>query len=270
MSYEYSIHSDYLIHWTGKDIDQEYHPQWYEGDKSKTDQGVGEKYLTRLKDILTFGLWMTDAPEWKPAPSMTIPASPICCFTELKVSESRRHARQYGRLGIGVKRPFLFQRLGRPLSYCGFGPQSNDLFLQSCARDLSNKALMHFFKPMNSSSTLNYDFYAESEWRIVFFDQLLQQRLVIDPRDPTNCREHEYFQSLAEDQQRKLRYLLPLDGWFQMIIYPSITTKNEAQKDRAGSIVREIERLKTRQDHGNRVEDGNWPIETNLDACRHF
>src|SRR5687767_8095431 len=110
MNYDYAIHSDYLIHWTGKDIDKDYDSSWYESDKSKTDGDVAERYLVRIRDILTHGLWMTEEPGWSPAPTVTIPPTPVCCFSELKVSESRRHARQYGRLGIGVKRPFLIQR----------------------------------------------------------------------------------------------------------------------------------------------------------------
>jgi hypothetical protein len=270
MSYDYAIHSDYLIHWTGRDID-ECDSNWHVSDKSKTDGDVGERYLVRLRDILAHGLWMTEEAGWSPAPTLTIPPAPVCCFTELKVSESRRHARQYGRLGIGVKRSFLFDRLGRPLCYFGFGQASNDVLLQSCARDLSNKSLLHFFKPMNSSTTtLNYDYYSESEWRILFLEQLLQHRLIVDPRDPANRREHQYFLSLTEAQQRKLRYLIPLDGWFQMIIYPSLTVKNEAQKNSARCIREEIARIKSLPDHGNKVESGNWPIETNLDACRNF
>lgn len=270
MSYDYAIHSDYLIHWTGKDIDREHDPSWYGSDKSKTDSNVDDRYLVRLRDILAYGLWMTDEAGWSPSSTLIVPPAPVCCFTELKVSESRRHARQYGRLGIGVKRPFLFERFGRPLSYFGFGKVSNDVFLQSCARDLSDKSLMHFFKPMNSSTVLNYDYYSESEWRILFFEQLLQHHLIVDPRNPANQMEHQYFLSLTAAQQLKLKYLVPLDGWFQMIIYPSLSVKNEAQKNSARSIRDEIARIKSLPDQANRVEGGNWPIETNLDACRHF
>jgi len=96
--------------------------------------------------------------------TVVIPPTPKVCFTELKLSESRRHAQQYGRLGIGVKRPFLFRRSGRPLLYYGFHEWTkNDRFLEACAKELQNKDLLNFFKPMNSSAILNYDFYSESE-----------------------------------------------------------------------------------------------------------
>ncbi|MGH9819679.1 MAG: abortive infection system antitoxin AbiGi family protein, partial [Pyrinomonadaceae bacterium] len=125
--------------------------------------------------------------------TLLIPATPKVCFTELKLSESRKHARQYGRLGIGVKRPFLFRRSGRPLLYYGFHEWTkNDKFLEACAKELQNKDLLNFFKPMNSSETLNYDLYGESEWRIIYFKELLEKKLIKDPRDTKNSKEHEY------------------------------------------------------------------------------
>jgi hypothetical protein len=117
-----------------------------------------------------------------------------------------------------------------------------------------------------------YDLYGESEWRIIFFEELLRNRKIIDPRDPNNRKEHEYFQSLDQKQQNKLRYLIPLDGWLSMIIYPSLKVKNMAQQDSSCQIKSIIQNIKRdrRKDHGNRVENGNWPIEVDLDACRNF
>src|SRR5690348_12184898 len=101
-SYDYAVHSDYLIHWTGKDIDDEHDPNWYDDHHhSKTGPVATSCYLRRLQDILTYGLWMTYEGERKfPVGSseITIPATARCCFTELKLSESRRHAARYGRL----------------------------------------------------------------------------------------------------------------------------------------------------------------------------
>jgi hypothetical protein len=281
MSYDYAVHSDFLIHWTGKDIDAEHQPNWYDDYRSKTEPVVDDSYLRRLRDILTYGLWMTDGEDKIRVGSKTIPIPviPQCCFTELKLSESRRHAACYGRLGIGVKRPFLFQRLGRPLAYFGFAEQRHDdRFLEACARDLRDQRLMHFFKPMNRKiGRLTYDLYAESEWRILFFDELLASGKIIDPRDDINVEEHAYFKSLTLKQQNTLKYLLPIDGWLAMIIYPSLTVKNHAQWDSKYAIEEEIKRIKSNpSDHGNMVEApgkagwGNWPIELDLDACRHF
>jgi len=139
---------------------------------------------------------------------------------------------------------------------------------------------LNFFKPMNSSANkLDYDLYSESEWRILFFDILLKsnKRTIICPRDRANEKEHAYFTSLTAEQQGKLKYLIPLDGWFAMIIYPSALEKNRAQWDTEYGIVEQISRIKRNpDDHGNRVEGlknpmrGNWRVEIDLDACRHF
>lgn len=275
-----AVHSDFLVHWTGKDIDAEIEPDWYEKeDRSKTSPAAAEKYIKRLKDILAYGLWMTEGEPEKfkiGENEIEIPIAAKCCFTELKLSESRRHAVQYGRLGIGVKRPFVFNRLGRPVSYVGYaGDRNRDKFLEACTTDLQEKWLLNFFKPMNSDSRrLVYEFYAESEWRVVFCDDHLSGKIV-DPRDSTNVREHAYFNSLSSDEQSKLKYLMPLDGWFSLVIYPSLNVKNHAQWEGDG-IRTEIERIKKLDDVGNRVEGlhnptrGNWPIEVNLDACAHF
>jgi hypothetical protein len=278
MNYDYAIHSDFLIHWTGKDIDEVYDQQWFESDKSKTKTNkncdVTGRYKKRLYDILQFGLWMTEETEQSicfNGTTIKIPRIPKTCFTELKLSESRKHAREYGRLGIGVKRPFLFDRCGRPLIYYGFDP-ANDIFLKKCAQDLTDKSLLNFFKPMNSSTTLNYDFYSKSEWRILYFSELLSKKLIVDPRDPKNVKEHAYFNSLTANEQTQLKYLVPLDGWFSMIIYPSLDVKSTAQqdKDKTENIREEIKRIKSLPDKGNQREGGNWPIEVTLDDCRNF
>ena len=272
MNFDYSIHSDFLIHWTGKDIDTLYDEQWYESDKSKTNKNcdVTGKYIKRLHDILQFGLWMTEQNDGAlcfDGTSILIPQTPKTCFTELKLSESRKHARRYGRLGIGVKRPFLFDRLGRPLVYYLQRKINDDIFLKDYSPNIVNKNLLNFFKPMNSSTTLNYDLYAESEWRIIYFEELLTNSLIIDPLDKKNEKEHEYFKKLTPEEQAKLKYLIPLNGWFAMIIYPSLDVKNKAQQDNSPcGIKKQIEQIKERDD----IEGKNWPIEIDLDACRNF
>lgn len=275
MSMDYAIHSDFLIHWTGKDLDCSYDPQWDTSYKSTTDIVLSKKYIERLYTILKYGLWLTTEPEasWPVAGiQVTIPSTPKACFTELKLSESRTHARRYGRLGIGVKRPYLFKRCGRPLAYFGFHMEAqNDQFLKSCSTELSNPDLLNFFKPMNSAGTLNYDLYSESEWRIIFFQELLDKKLLVDPRDESNVKENTFFRSLTVNEQNHLKYLAPLDGWFAMVIYPSLDVKNIAQQVDEFQIKQEIHRIKSNPaDHGNQVEHGNWPIEVSLDSCRNF
>jgi len=275
LNFDYAIHSGFLIHWTGKDIDDEYDKQWYESDKSKTNKDITGKYIKRLHEILEYGLWMTEENSETlrfDSTSISIPNTPKTCFTELKLSESRKHARRYGRLGIGVKRPFLFERMGRPLIYYHHLKLNNDVFLKDCAQNLADNNLLNFFKPMSSSNISTYDLYAESEWRILYFSELSKntKKPIIDPRDLNNLKEHEYYNRLKTEEQEKLKYLMPLDGWFAMIIYPSLDVKNKAQQDDSTGIKEQIERIKKLDDHGNRVEGRNWPIEVDLDACRNF
>ena len=105
----------------------------------------------------------------------------------------------------------------------------------------------------------------------MLFQELLEKRLLRDPRDPNNPDEHAFFSSLSHDEQEKLKFLTPLDGWFALIIYPSLGVKNMAQQDIATGIRDEIARINNNaNDHGNRVEGGNWPMEIDLDACGHF
>lgn len=124
---------------------------------------------------------------------------------------------------------------------------------------------------MNSSEILNFDLYGESEWRILFFEELLSKRLIIDPRNQKNTEEYSYFCSLHFEDQAKLKYLIPLSGWFAMIIYPSLEVKNSAQHDKKNGIKAQIKRIKEiKEDNGNAVEGNSWPIEIDLDACRNF
>lgn len=273
MKYDYAVHSDFLIHWTGKpDIDNMLDKDWYESDKSNTKgmDELNELYINRLKDILDYGLWMTEEPEIPFGDkNVVIPSVNRDCFTELKLSESRKHANAYGRLGIGVKRPFVIGEYGRPLVYYGFD-KNNDIFLNSCLSELKNKDLLQFFKPMNSSRILNYDFYSEFEWRIIYTKELLANNLIIDPRDEENIEEYKYFCSLSPEKQDILKYLILLNGWFAMIIYPSLAVKNMAQNDDRYGIRDSIQRIKNLDDRGNNVEGRNWPIEVDLDACRNF
>jgi hypothetical protein len=261
IGFDYAIHSDFLVHWTGKDIDPR---NWDDGLYSTTNQVETEQYVERLRNILKFGLWMTE--EEDDNPHLNAPKVPRTCFTELRLSLARRHARKFGRLGIGVKRFFVFNRGGRPLAYYGTfkdGKPVNDTLLDTC-RDAYNKGhidgkILNFFKPMHSTIDpktkqyiFNYDLYSESEWRIIYTGQDKAE----DPRGTA------YFEGLDKGQKAKLKYLLPLGYHLCLIIYPSIAVKRAAQKDV------EIRNLIG----GLCLTEGECqlPIEVDLDACRNF
>jgi hypothetical protein len=275
--FDYAIHSGFLIHWTGKDIDRKYDQPWHESDKSKTDKSCTKAYIERLKDILKYGLWMTEdlkdikreSDLYIDARIISIPSIARTSFTELKLSDSRNHAKEYGRLGIGVKRPFVLDRFGRPMVY--FHEKRIDEFFMVCLEKLKGTDLLNFFKLMSSKETpQTFDWYAESEWRIIFLEKLLNNEYILNPRDKKNIDEYNYFNALTPDKQKKLRYLIPLDCWFSMIIYPSLSVKNEAQdSDEIRKLIRKIkDRVFFRPCPGDEIK--NQPIELDLDACRNF
>ena len=116
------FHSDFLIHWTGYDIEKKYNTLNWTGNHSSTvNSSVGNAYLERLKYILKYGLWLTieGKDQYLEIKNRKIkrPNPPRVCFTELKLSYARSHAADFGRLGIGFKRFFVFDRLGGPMCY---------------------------------------------------------------------------------------------------------------------------------------------------------
>jgi hypothetical protein len=255
LHFDYAIHSGFLIHWTGKDIDREYDQPWYESDKSKTNKSCTKAYIKRLTNILKYGLWMTEElrdKTWEGLlsfngqPPISIPTVARTSFTELKLSESRNHAKEYGRLGIGVKRPFVLERLGRPIVY--YHKKRIDEFLMVCAEKLNDTDLLNFFKPMSSrDKPQTFDWYAESEWRIIFLKKLLKDRYIVNPKEEINNKEYDYYNDLSPEQQKQLIYLIPLDCWFSMIIYPSLSVKNEAQEsDEIRNLIKEIKKQRGR------------------------
>ena len=142
---ELSAHSDILIHWTGSDIDAQVVPETQKSDL----------YFDRLKSILKFGLWVKKPrePEKIRVNNIEISKPDIArtCFTELKLSSSEDHANLYGKLGIGVKRYFLFDRLGAPINYCQFN--TLNLFFppysDAITRDASGREFAHSFRNLH-------------------------------------------------------------------------------------------------------------------------
>lgn len=269
---EFSVHSDFLIHWTGEDIDRKHDPNWYTKRSSKTKQECTKAYVDRLESILEYGLWMTVPEKREIQQEKNYRRTPRTCFTELKLSESRSHADKYGRLGIGVKRPFVIKRMGRPVLYYDTNIARTDWFRKQCYADLEDKSLLKFFKPMNSKKKrINYDLFGESEWRIIFNKVLLSRnyKSVVNPRNRNQSKHFKYYETLSKRSKQKLKYLLPLDSWLAMIIYPSLQVKNKAQSN--GGIVSLIKKIKgDKNDPVYKIEGGNWPIELCLDDCVHF
>lgn len=283
------IHSDFIIHWTGKDIDK-YDQGWVKKHYSKTKKQIADLYLKRLEDILEYGLWMTKKEEDK---SIFIredrkeieikrPWVARTCFTELKLSEARSHAKKFGRLGIGFKRFFLFDRLGSPMVY--FHPERKNWFFQSKISKKDEGKIDNYYScflkhmcEISSDGTWQYTYFDESEWRIIYSDSI--RKLLIEknrkdvvslfknPKDRQNKLSYKYYKSLTS--KIKPEYLIPLDAWFSMIIYPSLEVKNKAQDN--NHIQKLIKKVKSKYTPGcPSSEYKNFPIELNLDACRNF
>jgi len=200
--------------------------------------------LQRLKDILKYGLWMTKR---KKADVVKIKHSTFLkpniarvCFTELKISDSLLHAKNFGPLGIGFKRLFVVNRLGGPMFYISqyghhhFFPP----FIPSYDPNSPDFERYAFFKNMSSGrdiqSYIAYDLYEESEWRIICSETIKsklrqrKQQYFINPADPSTGDYHKYYQTLGVQRPE---YLAPVDEWFALIIYPNLQIKNKAFND---------------------------------------
>jgi len=263
--FDQNVHSDFLVHWTGRDIDRD-DPDW-DDPRYHMSQDIAHRYAQRLASILEHGFWMTREPSRqvtvKPNAPLTVPSVVRTCFTALKLSASRQHAHDYGRLGVGVKRPFLVNRKGRTLVYYAWSDNTQDPFVHACLTDLKERELLGYLQPMNrtpqtrTSGRMVFDLYEETEWRVIYRPELEALGYAHDP--PRDW-------SRASPTPEKL---LPLDGWLAIIVYPSIEVKVIC-RDPDGPVAKAINRIKSAPDHGNRVEPGNWPAELNLDDCRNF
>jgi len=189
---------------------------------------------------------------------------------------------KFGRLGIGFKKFFLFDRFGSPMFY--YHPIRRNWFFEPLLSKINNGQLNSFsscyLKQMCEKSidgTWQYNTFDESEWRIIYSDQIKKLllankredvvKLFIDPRDKKNIKHYDYYNALAVDE--KPDFLIPLDAWLSMIIYPSLQVKNKAQKDE--TIRNQILELKKKDTPGcTENEKSNYPIEVDLDACRNF
>ena len=214
-----TIHSDNLIHWTGWDIEKKYETDWNpERASINLPNNVVDAYIDRLKNILKFGFWMTtgDGPEEIKVNGNKFPKPKVArtCFTELKLSENRKHAEKYGRLGIGVKRFYVFDRFGGPMHYLKSGTEN--LFFPPYSSSIStDPELISFYKHMCSDGQLKYDLFSESEWRIIFSENIKKKiqndcsRRLSRFIDPKKTKDQELLE-FYNIQKKKPDYLLPL------------------------------------------------------------
>jgi hypothetical protein len=156
----------------------------------------------------------------------------------------------------------LFERGGRHVVYYGNGADwpERDKFLKLCAEKLEHPA-MHFLKPMNRVR-FDYAYYSESEWRIVTSNPDQDGKIVSPHTDPP----HGCLGSLSKSEQEKLRFLVPLDAWLAIIIYPTLMVKAKAQEDE--EIRKLLQLIKAKG--AIPIERAAPPVEIDLDLCRHL
>ena len=290
-------HSDFLIHWTGKNIDRKYDPEWTKRSSSTTGKDVTQKYLKTLKGILKFGLWMTVSKESELIPIGTEKVKRLCpartCFTESKLSSVRAHAVEYGRLGIGFKRSFVLDRMGSPMIYYNPKKKWRDNWLFPPYVGLNGDFKMDdyfacFLKPMvkeqNSPSdiTMVYKYYDESEWRIIYCQELEDKLKQMNKKSLIRkIKKTSDFSDFADyvdpDCDVKPDYLIPvIDRWLAIIIYPSLAIKVEAEADKEiRDLLKKIKPEKNSSSRCDYKKPAHWekyskPIEMDLDACRNF
>jgi len=179
------IHSRFLVHWTGGDFHPAYAP---------ITGAIRTLYAERLKDDCRNGLLMNKGRErihgrngaWIEAIISRV------CFTEIRLSQARRHANQYGRLGIGFDRDWVVQRFGNPVLYVqnadtGVVVETLDLVRGYLADDPQKvktlEIALGFVKKMSHQNCDDFEHYDEMEWRILQIDHMIPR--YIRPQDPS-------------------------------------------------------------------------------------
>jgi hypothetical protein len=235
------MRSDFLVHWTGKDIGTD--PQ---------DTAKRAAYLDRLVSILTDGFWMTVPTERMEGfgPSFIEYHAHMTCFTEIRLSQASTHSKRYGRLGIGVDRRFVLDRFGGPVHYvrnhpteCVIGNAQDLNIAITASGDARLKAVFAikcaFLKAMSNVNADDFEYLEENEWRIVETDTQVQQGRIV-------------LTGLARPQFRVP--IAPND--LRLIVFPDDATRTSALSDPR------ITSLLGRTAHR--------PILLTTDECRHF
>jgi hypothetical protein len=293
-------HSDFIIHWTGIDIEKRLDKKYGKNPKDKDvkenkKKERNDQYIKRLRSILKWGLWMNKDRKdrfiktYKKISKNNYKTLKIgrpwlarTCFTELKLSMAQDHANEFGKLGIGFKRPFLFDRLGSPVMY--YHPSQRNWFFPTYMGkrffDKNTDFFSCFYKEMcpKKSKTRKfweYLYYDESEWRIIFSEELKQKLETLKRNDVSEKfiktederKKDAELNKYLNEIGRSPEFLIPLDGWLSMIIYPNLYIKQKAQEE--GCEIRKL--IKKAKDEGDMgKEKENFPVELDIAACRNF
>jgi hypothetical protein len=248
-----SLHSKFLIHWTGKDF----------CDNADT-RLVQDEYVKRLRDTCERGFYMQKGREeiWGVGDKWIKPDIGRVCFSEIGLSRARSHAERYGGLGIGVHRSFILEREGNPVFYVQNGKRGHMVeqfaVIHANAESLAQRLeqshddtvagvlrtgirdplrfVMGYVKNMSDRDDSEMKYYDEMEWRVVHVDRLMGRCIVPD-----------------EEARGVFRLLLSARD-VRIIVFPDDATRLLALKD---------EFLKDYFMCG-------WPIVTTLNECGEF
>jgi len=158
------IHSNILVHWTGKDIE------------NSPGANKSQQYVERLKDDCENGLFAKRASE-NLIRGKKIRNLLRICFTEIRLSQAQTHAERYGKLGIGFTRDFIMNKGGRPVIYIPYKAKADSRLLEDSIKNVydksennkeihrSSKWIMAHVKRMSNGN--RDDYYEEMEWRLV-------------------------------------------------------------------------------------------------------
>jgi hypothetical protein len=227
------IHSKFLVHWTGKDIEKE---NFTEAEKSQL-------YVERLKDDLIKGLYTKRTSE-AVIRGYTIIRIIRLCFTEIRLSQAETHARRYGKLGIGFTREFIMNKGGRPVIYIPFKAKADGGLLEDSIRNVyekskdyaeinkSSRRIMAHVKRMSNGR--DEDYYEEMEWRLVYHK---------------NNSTH-----FTKDEAENVRRLKFQASDIKVIIFRDENTKQQSLSD------------KVIKDYFSK----HLPIMATVDDCRNF
>ena len=229
------LRSNFLVHWTGKDIQTDYE------HLCKKERKL---YVDRLCTTLDDGLWMMPVEEKfklyaRPEEDIEYEHVPATCFTEIRLSATNKHTQAYGCLGFGFERRFVIDQCGEPVQYVSENsPIVRDmtiLFDKLKAKNLEEEIkLMNFnfcflknmsdgpecsegstcfLEKMSDCPYCSEDFAKldEAEWRILYMNDKKQQPNVVSLGNGTRPNAKVIFGScdlkvliLPDDRTRRM------------------------------------------------------------------
>lgn len=233
-----SIHSKFIIHWTGRDLNS---------SNSPITPKIRQHYVGRLKNDCQNGLFMRPGEEKINGRNNTWIQAKITrvCFSEIKLSVAEKHANLYGKLGIGFERSFIVSRLGNPAIYVqnaanGLIVESFDKMRgfvngnQSMTKSL--EIALGFVKNMSPVTNQNFELYDEMEWRIVLIDDLIDTYIV------------------TQNSAANIYRLIFQPSDIKLIVFPDKDTKEIAMQD---SYIRSF-------------FNNSYPIMVTIQDCKNF